>query len=120
MKKALFLIIALVIVATIAYAIDPYSDREVRDPTKLRARLDADFATVAAGVGVSAVTNATAATAVTVQTGTITVTIVPQTIVLTNIVGDVTNVWSVCTNVTASFTGVTNATAATTLTLQKN
>ena len=47
------------VIAIEAMAINAYSIREIRDPVKMKARLDADFATVAAGVGVAAVTNAT-------------------------------------------------------------
>ena len=95
----------------------------------------------------TAVTNATAATVITPkpgatvtatavntpQTATITVTLTPQTVAVTNAAGTVSAVW---TNATASFAGMTNAsivvtvangaghltnaTAVTTMTLQRN
>lgn len=73
MKKVLILTgLLAVCFASLSYAIDSYTTRDVRDPVRLKARLDADFATVAAGVGVAAVTNVTA------QTATITATVTPE------------------------------------------
>lgn len=124
-----------VLVASAAMAIDPYTTRDVRDPVKLKARLDADFATVAAGVGVAAVTNAsvtaqtaTKAATVTTQTATVSVTVTPQTYVPTFLKADgTTNTVAIMTNATASFTGLTNVTVSTagvttnvTITLQTN
>jgi len=74
----------------------------------------------------TAITNATAATAITPnpgvtvtataastpQTATITVALTPQTVDVTNAEGTVSAVW---TNATASFTGMTNATIAVTV-----
>ena len=103
-------------IAGIAQAIDAYTARDVRDPVRLRARLDSDFATVAAGVGVAAVTNVTAQTAtvsgtVTPQTATVSVTVAPGSgTSLTNVYDGVTNVFTAYTNWTASFTGLTNVT----------
>lgn len=57
MKNFLIALIV-VVMAGECFAINAYTTRDVRDPVKLKARLDADFATVAAGVGVEAVTNA--------------------------------------------------------------
>lgn len=57
--KNLLIALIVVIMAGECFAINAYTTRDVRDPVKLKARLDADFATVAAGVGVAAVTNAT-------------------------------------------------------------
>jgi hypothetical protein len=58
------------VIAIEAMAINAYSIREIRDPVKMKARLDADFATVAAGVGVNAVTNGSVALSRAVVTAT--------------------------------------------------
>jgi hypothetical protein len=129
MKKALIGIVAMAMITAVAFGIEPYTTRDVRDPVKLKARLDADFATVATGVGVAAVTNATAATTITKQNAAITATAVftPQTYVIPAILADgTTNTVASVTNGTIAVTIVngtvvmTNATAATVMTLEKN
>jgi hypothetical protein len=135
MKKA-FILTALVLAvsASIALAVDAYSVKQVRDPRVLAAKLTADFTSVVStsdaarvtALEATAVTNATAATVVTPQTAAITVTVAAtlatNTIIYLGATNDVlTNTFIyVPAKPTASFTGVTNATAVTTMTLERN
>jgi hypothetical protein len=68
--KSLLIGFLFAVVAVQVMAIDEYTIRQVRDPVQLKARLDADFATVAAGVGVNAVTNGSVALSRAVVTAT--------------------------------------------------
>jgi hypothetical protein len=73
------------VIAFEVMAIDAYSIREIRDPVKMKARLDADFASLASGSGVNAVTN---------------VTVAAQTKSITYVgIDGGTNTLAVCTNV---------------------
>jgi hypothetical protein len=107
--KKLFLIVfgALALSTVCALAVDDYTQRDVRDPRKLAARLTADFTSVVSTSDAARVTALEAAPVVTNATAATVLTF--QTVTITNVYNDITNVVKV----------VTNATAATTMTLQR-
>jgi hypothetical protein len=107
--KSFLIGLVLAIIACEVMAIDAYTIREIRDPVQLKGRLDADFATVAAGVGVSAVTNASLTSSRAVITATAAVT------KQTSLIYDSTGV--ACSNAAATIAipVVTNATVAVTV-----
>jgi hypothetical protein len=121
MKRLIFLL-AVLIVGYQVMAIDAYSIREIRDPVKFKARLDADMATLAAGVGVAAVTNAsltlsTAAITATAAVATWTTNIITYLDATTNAVAS-TNIIPATISVTVVNGGVVCTNVA--ITLQTN
>ena len=120
--KTLLIAFLFAVIAIQVMAIDAYTIRQVRDPVQLVTRLDADFATVAAGVGVSAVTNATLTQSKAAITATATVaTWTTNTITYL----DATTNAAISTNIIPATLSVTvvNGDAVvtnTTITLQKN
>jgi len=139
MKKIMILTaLAVALVSTVALAVDSYRVDQVRDPRVLASRLTADFTSVVStsdaarvtALEATAVTNATAATVITPKPGatvTATAVVTPLTFVPAFIMADgTTNTTAIATNATVAITIVggagllTNATAVTTMTLQRN
>ena len=115
----LFFIFAVISVQVMA--IDAYTIRQIRDPIQFKARLDADLATLAAGVGINAVTNGSIAISRAVVTATAVVT--PQTFVpALSMVDGTTNTVAFMTNGTVAVTVVNGGLVVTNivLTLQTN
>ena len=110
MKKYIVICAALVaVLAAVVYAAQDtdISNREVRDPKKLEAWLEAnaqDAETRIAADEAVGVTNVVPVTGAVTATGT--VSLVYQYVTLTNVFNDVTNTFLACTNVPTATTTI--------------